>query len=126
VRPSPETTKPGRISSASTIISAPAPTRSARSQTDHEVEHSTGEDPGGCLPTQGNCTRLRAMVSVPEQRAESLFCCPDQSGGWMMIQGRDGDQTEARRLSRRVILGQKTTLGATDLLCHSYQRKPWA
>gem|GEM_PF-5557153 len=42
----------------------------------------------------------------------------------MMIQGQDGDQTEARRLSRRVILGQRTTLGATDLLCHFYQRKP--
>src|SRR5208337_703848 len=81
---------------------------------------------GGCLPTQGNCTRLRAMVSVPEQRAESLFCCPHQSAGWMMIQGQDGDQTEARRLSRRVILGQRTTLGATDLLCHFYQRKPQA
>jgi hypothetical protein len=44
----------------------------------------------------------------------------------MMIQGRDGDQTEARRLSRRVILGQKTTLSATDLRCHFYERKPQA
>ena len=45
----------------------------------------------------------------------------------MTIQGQqNGDQAEAGRLSRRVILGQKTTLGATDLLCHSYQRKPCA
>jgi len=88
------------------------------------VEHPTGEDLGGYLPTQGYCRRLRAVSSVSEQRTESLFCCPRQSGGWMTIQGQIGDQTEARRLSRRVILGQKTKLGATDLLCHSYQRKP--
>ena len=90
------------------------------------MEHPPEEDLGGCLPTQGNCRRLRAVASVSEQRAESLFCCPQQSGGWMTIQGQIRDQTESRRLSRRVILGQKTTLDATDLPCHSYQRKPHA
>ncbi len=61
--------------------------------------------------------RAASRVSILLSRAE----------WWVeMIQGQDGDKTEARRLSRRVILGQKTTLGATDLLCHSYQRKPWA
>ena len=44
----------------------------------------------------------------------------------LLRDGQNGDQSEAGRLSRRVILGQKTTLGATDLLCHSYQRKPCA
>jgi len=82
------------------------------------------EGPRGCLPTEGNCTRLSALVSAPKQRAGVLFCFPPQSRGWMMIQGRHGDQTEGRRLSRRVILGQRTTLGATDLHCHHYQRKP--
>ena len=63
----------------------------------------------------------------PSKRAESLFFCPRQNGEWMTIQGRqNGDQSEAGRLSRRVVPGRKTTLGATDLLCHSYQRKPYA
>ena len=112
---------------AITIVSAPAPARNARSQTDHEVEHLPGEDLGGARRPSAIAEDDTLWPRYPSKRAEFLFFCPQQNGEWMTIQGQqNGDQSEAGRLSRRVILGQKTTLGATDLLCHSYQRKPCA
>ncbi len=120
---------------AITIVSAPAPARNARSQTDHEVEHLPEEDLGDARRPSAIAEDDTLWSRYPSKRAEFLFFCPQQDGEWMTIQDgewmtiqgqENGDQSEAGRLSRRVILGQKTTLGATDLLCHSYQRKPCA
>ncbi len=83
---------------------------------------------GGLLadPVQLQKT-TRCGLGIRGKRAEFLFFCPQQNGEGLTIQGQqNGDRAEAGRLSRRVILGQKTTLGATDLLCHPYQRKPCA
>ena len=78
----------------------------------HEVEQLPEEDLGGARRPSAIAEDDTLWPRYPSKRAEFLFFCPQQNGEWMTIQGQEnGDQSEAASLLRRVILGQKTTLG---------------
>jgi hypothetical protein len=73
---------------AITIVSAPAPARNARSQTDHEVEPLPGEDLGDARRPSAIAEDDTLWPRYPSKRAEFLFFRPQQNGEWMTIQGQ--------------------------------------
>ncbi len=87
------------MSSGSTIVSAAAPTRNARSRTNQEVGHSTGEGPGGCLPTQD---RSKEVVAP----------------------GHPGAEDDARRDGHPLSFLPAETLGVSARGCFSTWEKP--
>src|SRR5208337_3565273 len=81
---------------AITIVSAPAPVRNARSQTDHEVEHLPEEDLGGARRPSAIAEDDTLWPRYPSKRAEFLFFRPQQNGEWMTIQGQQNQRPRTR------------------------------